>query len=1356
MILAVVMMFSIALPINVSASTTLGVTNMYRQFWTGQLAPAVMVPSGIQGVQAVTLPMNATITDAGYTVLAGNAPGTAHSASVGVINDFSRTDIANNGQGTQLVLTFNQGRIINPGQQISFDLVLGGGARWAFVDSAVPLFVSTQGQNINSTYPSWLRPTVQNDPAQFPWRGLDTAAAPASGGVYRRALTTIPEDPAQIGGVVQNVTPTSANVNLAVLPAWQLAVEGMVNNLVAGAIADLMRGIASPTGALNTAVTFDQFRTAEITSAPGVAAGHMAFYMTAARVATAYNALGVDPTTQTNASPMIASLTEIALNRVASSWDAMVTASSATNVVHRMTMAMTVQQWLINFSGGGATQTAAILAAMSMVPPATDTSHSTVTQASYTNMLDAHALTGFIPTAVIGQPESGIARETILNARDLLAAYHVGTPAGALTNAVVTGGQMPGLTAAVVDTQIPAAFGFMNFAISQWYSLNVANNPRANTAQLGTRLTAAVTPVTFNDLITAVGTQNRSQTGWETAVMLPEYQRVTAGMSAVGRTSIDYTLWVQSAANTTGQITGAARMTVELGYATEQKVIMPGDILVIPMAMLVAGNGPLTVAVESADQYFTAQTIAFSGAEGARSNHVAMTIPAPAAAGRAQNRVFLPDITFRENSFNAIQSGDFVLNIPAADGYRFAAVQSIILLGSEMLNFAERNTINSISHSAGYTVPAAGAVVSADGLTLTITIPAGQVATLSRNTITQVVARGIVVIPTHQDLLHTPAVGSTARLTLAANPITGAFGRAGINNEQTAVAVQRVDQLLTYTAAAAPVVPSGRLNQGVAAITLAEQAIDVWFSAGNTVFSLVDINGRPINLDEHGRYVDNVRITRVAVTSTSAQTNDRRNFAVTAGTAAHSGPARDIEGGGLANNRNSDSGLFYNTGASAVAPPGLVGGTASNRNHPTPMGFSSARFNQAGDEFTLMDVYRTANLPMSVGLQFYLSAQPGFSGDVYIQVGGSSFTNEAFATLADTRVKVAEFRPMFHIETTTSEIHIGYTRYAISDVTIREEVGFTRFATLANGLAGFAIDAATAANRVFRAGAEIELSIGEFGIGRLSNWMFFAPLAPGNVSTQGTNLLISAPMYRNDSRSIVFRVNRAPAIAEAGVITITGLDVVIDRSTPHGKFDIMVGGHLGDPTNRIINNYNVNASNVGWAYDTFSVWGVVEAEVIDVRTHGANPGVMNRVEVSVADGHWATINGVRTELYVVNADGTKTNMPVINRDDRVFLPVRAISVALGINEENILFDAVLGRVIIITPERTVTFTQGSDIYTINGTEVTMGDQFGNRWPMYTCENTWRTYVPFRYLGEALGMSVHHDDATKVVTLNDNR
>lgn len=110
------------------------------------------------------------------------------------------------------------------------------------------------------------------------------------------------------------------------------------------------------------------------------------------------------------------------------------------------------------------------------------------------------------------------------------------------------------------------------------------------------------------------------------------------------------------------------------------------------------------------------------------------------------------------------------------------------------------------------------------------------------------------------------------------------------------------------------------------------------------------------------------------------------------------------------------------------------------------------------------------------------------------------------------------------------------------------------------------------------------------------------------------------------------------------------------------------------------------------------------------------------------------------------SDGTSTDMDVASyiKNDRTYVPVRYAASALGVSDNNIIWDGVNKTATLIKGDRVVQMTIGSKIMILNGVQIAMdtAPELVNG----------RTMLPIGFVAKAFGATATWDDATKTATI----
>ena len=228
---------------------------------------------------------------------------------------------------------------------------------------------------------------------------------------------------------------------------------------------------------------------------------------------------------------------------------------------------------------------------------------------------------------------------------------------------------------------------------------------------------------------------------------------------------------------------------------------------------------------------------------------------------------------------------------------------------------------------------------------------------------------------------------------------------------------------------------------------------------------------------------------------------------------------------------------------------------------------------------------------------------------------------------------------------------------------------------------------------------------------------------------------------------------------EPATVTISGMQLYMDRSLPAGAYDLdvysptMLGaardvadpagtavagtGYLGD----IVLGANVNTSDeigcVGHINDDFYST-TAKAGFVNIVTAGREDTDSFTTKVVVPVG----------ESYLISGEN-KVEIPVpayINANGYTMLPLRAVAVALGINSENVLWDQASRTATVMYGSKIINMTYGQKVVYVNGSMIpaTAAVEITND----------RMFLGLRDLGNALGVTdITWDQATKTATLN---
>lgn len=338
-------------------------------------------------------------------------------------------------------------------------------------------------------------------------------------------------------------------------------------------------------------------------------------------------------------------------------------------------------------------------------------------------------------------------------------------------------------------------------------------------------------------------------------------------------------------------------------------------------------------------------------------------------------------------------------------------------------------------------------------------------------------------------------------------------------------------------------------------------------------------------------------------------------------------------------------------------------------------------------------------------IKFILNAAPTFSGDVNVTLGGE---------FDDVELKVAEVKAPYTVEAKTSEVLIDYRYVPVNEIVITE-----------------------AEEGLLEEKDKIYLEVEK---------MDFEDA--GSYEVTSGDIEVDVTIDDNDDNTAQLVVEVTDDSTEASTITISGLELYLDRTLPVGGYALKnVMSFKADGTPAATNILWENSSNKEgdadkkeYGYDKNGVFKykavTCNDKYVEVVTSGRdNDDSTTNRKIVITIG--ATTMAVGTQTITLDTPA------YINAENYTELPLRAVSEAFG---ATVGWDDASRTVTVMMGQRIVSMTIGSKTMYINGTPVQM-----NTAPEITNE---RTFVPVRDLANALGISkIDWNEASQTVTLN---
>ena len=333
-------------------------------------------------------------------------------------------------------------------------------------------------------------------------------------------------------------------------------------------------------------------------------------------------------------------------------------------------------------------------------------------------------------------------------------------------------------------------------------------------------------------------------------------------------------------------------------------------------------------------------------------------------------------------------------------------------------------------------------------------------------------------------------------------------------------------------------------------------------------------------------------------------------------------------------------------------------------------------------------------------IEFVLNAAPSFSGDVDVTLGGE---------FDDVELTVATVKAPYTVEAKTSEVLIDYRYVPVNEIVITE-----------------------AEEGILDDNDVIALEVEK---------MHFEDAGSYEVTSGDIEVDVNIDDL-DDTDVLTITVDDAST--EASTITISGLELYLDRTLPVGGYaleNIMATNILWENSRDFKETYKDDKENVWhrgyeenglFKYDAY-VCNDSYVEVVTAGRDQDDSSTTRKIVITIG----ATTMAVGTETVTLDTPA------YINAENYTELPLRAVSEAFG---ATVGWDDASRTVTIMMGQRIVSMTIGSKTMYINGTPVAM-----NTAPEITNE---RTFVPVRDLANALGITkIDWNEASATVTLN---
>lgn len=359
-------------------------------------------------------------------------------------------------------------------------------------------------------------------------------------------------------------------------------------------------------------------------------------------------------------------------------------------------------------------------------------------------------------------------------------------------------------------------------------------------------------------------------------------------------------------------------------------------------------------------------------------------------------------------------------------------------------------------------------------------------------------------------------------------------------------------------------------------------------------------------------------------------------------------------------------------------------------------------------------------------LTLYVSVDADFAGDITVGVSGAGIEDES--VLED--VVVANAITPITITSSTTSSNMGYQAVDTADITITE------------AQAGVLLDDQEVV-------VELDSLYGEQEVG-------FADDDTIDYTIEGE---LEIKNFDVSEGAITFDIDK-DSYNEPSSITLNNVRVGSTRSVPYGSYDLKVSGGA------VINNYDKNIDDVypikGVSFLTGSEDDYLDDMVYFDTTDGYS--FDDYLSIVTETGTLDSVVEVTIGESTIKVDGEDVTMDVApyiqTSSNSTMVPLRFVSIAIGVDSDNVnsvddsskvMWDANSKTATILyaagNGQKIIQFTAGSNTMVIDGTAVPMDNGV-----VAEITND-RMFVPFRALGQALGVPVTWDADTRTAIYN---
>lgn len=335
-----------------------------------------------------------------------------------------------------------------------------------------------------------------------------------------------------------------------------------------------------------------------------------------------------------------------------------------------------------------------------------------------------------------------------------------------------------------------------------------------------------------------------------------------------------------------------------------------------------------------------------------------------------------------------------------------------------------------------------------------------------------------------------------------------------------------------------------------------------------------------------------------------------------------------------------------------------------------------------------------------------LVAEPGFTGDVTLKVDGAGLDKAQ-------EVKIAKFVAPYTVEASQNNLIIDYRNTKIpTNIVVKE-----------------------AEDGLWKKSSQFVFGVDKFEDDDFENDATYTVDDKSDLEV------------KTIKDKLGFKIDKESA-DDAATVTISNISLYMSRNLAAGAYDLQLNTTGSDlfMKQAILAPAGVDADEATVKYQYYDndehFDEVVKEGFVNIITAGRDQddaSFTKKVVVPVGE-----------KYIIAGEEQVALDVPAyISAAGYTMLPVRAVATALGINNNNVLWDQASRTVTILYGQRIITMVAGQKVVTVNGNTIPASATVQIK--------DGRTFLPMRDLATALGVTdITWDAATKTATMNGNQ